>query len=64
MTAVGAAVTLRQPSAGRGEDVRLRGVGVVGSGLALGQELVQLSAFTSEQGSTDRRVARPSRRRS
>ena len=56
-------MTLRQPSAVRGEDVRLRGVGVVGSGLALGEELVQLSAFTSDRREDDRRVARPSRRR-
>lgn len=47
MTAIGAGATVRQPSAGRGEDIRLRGVGVVGSGLALGEELVQLSAFTT-----------------
>jgi len=45
--AVASGATLRQPSAGRGEDVRLRGAGVVGSGLALGEELIQLSAFTS-----------------
>ncbi|MHB1244685.1 MAG: ARPP-1 family domain-containing protein [Gaiellaceae bacterium] len=45
--AVAAGATLRQPSAGRGEDLRLRGAGVVGSGLALGEELIQLSAFTS-----------------
>lgn len=45
--AVAVGATLRQPSAGRGEDVRLRGAGVVGSGLALGEELIQLSAFTS-----------------
>ena len=44
--AVGSGATVRQPSAGRGEDIRLRGVGVVGSGLALDDELVQLSAFT------------------
>jgi hypothetical protein len=45
--AVGAGATVRHPSAGRGEDIRLRGVGVVGSGLALDEELVQLSAFTT-----------------
>ena len=44
--AVAAGATVRQPSAGRGEDIRLRGVGVVGSGLALGDELVQLSFTT------------------
>ena len=48
VAAVSAGATVRQPSAGRGEDIRLRGVGVVGSGLALGDELVQLSAFTAE----------------
>lgn len=47
VAAVGAGATVRQPSAGRGEDIRLRGAGVVGSGLALGEELVQLSAFTT-----------------
>jgi hypothetical protein len=45
--AVSSSATARQPSAGLGEDIRLRGVGVVGSGLALDQELVQLSAFTT-----------------
>ena len=44
---VGDAATLRQPSAARGDDLRLRGAGVVGSGLALGEELLQLSAFAS-----------------
>ena len=47
VAAVSAGATLRQPSAGRGEDIRLRGVGVVGSGLALDEELVQLSAFAT-----------------
>jgi hypothetical protein len=37
----------RGPSAGLGEDVRLRGPGVIGSGLELDGELIQLSAFTS-----------------
>ena len=35
----------RQPSAGLGEDVRLRGEHVIGSGLELDGELIQLSAF-------------------
>ena len=63
LAAVSAGATLRQPSAGRGEDLRLRGTGVVGSGLALGDELVQLSAFTSDARGAEVRVARPSRRR-
>ena len=59
------AVATRGPSAGLGEDVRLRGPRVIGSGLELEGELLQLSAFTSD-GGADRafgRIARPSRRR-
>jgi hypothetical protein len=41
------AVVTRGPSAGLGEDVRLRGPGVIGSGLELDGERIQLSAFTS-----------------
>jgi hypothetical protein len=40
----------RQPSAGLGEDVRLRGELVIGSGLALKGEVIQVSAFRSEDG--------------
>ncbi len=43
----------------------MRGPGVIGSGLALDGEQIQLSAFTSD-GGADRafgRIARPSRRR-
>jgi hypothetical protein len=45
--------------------VRLRGAGVIGSGLELDGELVQLSAFTSEDVGERAfgRIARPSRRR-
>lgn len=54
-----------QPSVGLGEDVRLRGERVIGSGLELTGELIQLSAFTSLDGG--RRAfgwfARPSSRR-
>lgn len=59
------AVTTRGPSAGIGNDVRLRGPGVVGSGLELEGERIQLSAFTSddEGRSAFSRIARPSRRR-
>lgn len=55
----------RGPSAGLGADVRLRGPGVVGSGLALDAELIQLSAFSSDGGDRTAfgRIARPSRRR-
>jgi hypothetical protein len=53
----------RGPSAELGEDVRLRGEGIVGSGLELDGELVQLCAFSTENGATRTRIARPSRRR-
>lgn len=55
----------RGPSAGLGADVRLRGPGVIGSGLELDGELLQLSAFSSDGGdrSAFGRIARPSRRR-
>ena len=35
---------------GLGQDVRLRGPGVIGSGLELDRERIQLSAFTSDGG--------------
>ena len=53
----------RSPSAGLGDDLRLAGEGVVGSGLAVEDEVLQLSAFTSDGGGPRTRVARPSRRR-
>ncbi len=55
----------RQPSAGLGEDLRLRGEHVIGSGLEFEGELIQLSAFRSEDGGQRAfgRIARPSRRR-
>ncbi len=54
----------RQPSAGLGQDVRLRGELVIGSGLELEGEVIQLSAFRSEDGGRNAfgRIARPSRR--
>jgi len=54
----------RQPSAGLGEDVRIRGDRVIGSGLELEAELIQLSAFHSHDGGRRAfgRIARPSRR--
>jgi hypothetical protein len=58
------AVPARGPSAGLGNDVRLRGPGVIGSALELDGELIQLSAFTSSDGGARAfgRIARPSRR--
>jgi ARG and Rhodanese-Phosphatase-superfamily-associated Protein domain len=43
------APTRLQPSAGLGQDVRLARVGLVGSGLVLDDELVQLSIFSSDR---------------
>jgi len=62
---VAAARATRGPSAGLGDDLRLRGEGVIGSGLELDGELVQLSAFTSDDAGERAfgRIARPSRRR-
>jgi hypothetical protein len=45
--AVSAAPRRREPSVGLGEDVRLYARGVLGSGLELDGEVVQLSAFTT-----------------
>ena len=56
----GGATRARQLSAGLGEDVRLHGKGVVGSGLELESEMLQLCAFTQDERSG--RIARPSRR--
>ena len=54
-----------QPSVGLGTDVRIRGEVVIGSGLELEGELLQLSAFTSRNGGSRAfgRIARPSVRR-
>jgi hypothetical protein len=62
---VTAARPAQQPSVGLGNDVRLRGERVVGSGLELDGELLQLSAFTTTGGHERAfgRIARPSRRR-
>jgi hypothetical protein len=65
VSGVRAATVGRQPSVGLGDDLRVRGDTVIGSGLELDRELLQLSAFTST-GGPDRafgRIARPSRRR-
>ncbi|HXF97321.1 MAG TPA: DUF6569 family protein [Gaiellaceae bacterium] len=64
LAALDAAEASRRPSPGLGEDVRLRGEGVLGSGLELEGELLQLSAFTSGDGGRRAfgRIARPSER--
>jgi ARG/rhodanese/phosphatase superfamily protein len=63
LEAVATSVPTHRPSAGLGLDVRLRGDGVLGSGLELEAELIQLSAFRAEgAGRPPRRIARPSRR--
>jgi hypothetical protein len=64
VSAVGKASVVRQPSAGRGEDVRLHGESVVGSGLELQGELLQLSAFGGGERRPQSfgRIARPSTR--
>jgi hypothetical protein len=54
----------RRRSAGLGDDLRLRGDDVIGSGLEHDEELIQLCAFTRDEGGVEHtRVARPSRRR-
>jgi hypothetical protein len=48
VSAVSKARRSRQLSVALGEDVRIRSTQVVGSGLELGGELIQLSAYSSE----------------
>jgi len=62
LSALAEAARSRGPSAGLGEDLRLRGDRIVGSGLELDGELVQLCSFSSEHGGARTRIARPSRR--
>jgi hypothetical protein len=63
LDAAESAARSQRPSVGLGEDVRLRGDGIVGSGLELDGELLQLCAFSSEGSAAETRIARPSRRR-
>jgi hypothetical protein len=58
-----AAPSRKQSSAGLGDDLRLAGRGLVGSGLVLDEELLQLSAFTSDDHAERTRILGPSRRR-
>jgi hypothetical protein len=59
------AAIARRPSDGRGSDLRLNGEHVLGSGLEVDRELLQVSAFTRDGSATSRlgRISRPSRRR-
>jgi len=65
ISALSTAVTSRGPSAGRGTDIRLRGDALIGSGLELDGELLQLCAFRNDRGAAGatRTIARSSRRR-
>jgi hypothetical protein len=62
LEAVSAAPRSRRPPEALGEDLRLAGNSVLGSGLELDGELLQLSAFPSDAEVTDTRIARPLRR--
>jgi len=62
LAAAQAAARSRRPSAGLCDDLRLRGDRVVGSGLALDGELVQLCAFSAEQAAQATRITRTQRR--
>jgi hypothetical protein len=57
-----AAPRSRRDSAGLGDDVRLAADGLVGSGLELDGELVQLCAFSTDTRTARTHIARPSRR--
>lgn len=63
LTALGEAPRSRGPSAGLGSDIRLRSDILVGSGLELDGEVVQLCAFSSQTRSSRTRITRPSARR-
>jgi hypothetical protein len=64
LEAVATAPRRREPSVGLGDDLRLEAPAVIGSGLVLGKELLQLSAYARE-GGRERRptpIAAPARR--
>jgi hypothetical protein len=64
LAATSSASRSRRPSAGLGDDIRTRADGLVGSGLELGGELIQLCAFSSDElGMRRTAIARPTRRR-
>jgi hypothetical protein len=62
LEAASAAPRSRRASEALGEDVRLSGDRVVGSGLELDGELLQLSVFSSDGATGATRIARPGRR--
>jgi len=63
LTALGDTTVTRRPSEGLGDDVRLAGAAVHGSGLELDGEPIQLSAFLAARGQgRPGRIARPSNR--
>ena len=64
VAAIDGSLATRQPSVGLGMDLRLRAQEVIGSGLEVDAEVIQLSAFRSEDGGRGAfgRIARPSRR--
>jgi hypothetical protein len=59
---VAKATTRTSASAGRGDDLRLSGNGVTGSGLELDGELLQLSAFTATPEKPHGHIASPTAR--
>jgi hypothetical protein len=63
VASVAAAPRSRADSVGLGEDVRLAGDRVIGSGLELDGELIQLCAFSSDGRTARTSIARPSARR-
>jgi len=65
VAALSEASVTRRPSAGRGDDIRVSGRQILGSGLDFDGELLQLSAFTRDGMSNTRmaRISRASRRR-
>ena len=65
LAAAAAGARSRRPSLGLGEDMHLRGEGVVGSGLELDSELIQLCAFSTDgdERAQPAGIMSPSRRR-
>jgi hypothetical protein len=63
IAAIAAQPQRRSQSVGLGDDLRLAGADVVGSGLIVGDEVLQLSSFTTAGATSRTRVVPPSRRR-
>ncbi len=62
LAAVAGAPRSRRASAGLGEDIRLAADRLVGSGLEVDGELIQLCAFSSEPRAAETRIVQPSSR--